>query len=157
MPRAGAEAAAGGSPGILGSRILAQSLIDSGELGIVTAMLNLDVAGAGGQVVALIGDPPLVDQSMVVAQALGIEARPGSLPANAGSDHLNFTQLSIPVIFPTVNGGPIHVPEDNFLAVQPERLDAVGRLAHGILGCLAASAAPGAATIEACAAPAAAE
>ena len=59
----------------------------------------------------------------------------------------------MPVIFPTLLGGPIHDPTDNFAAVQPQRLAAVGELAHGIVGCLAADADPELAAIPACTAP----
>ena len=105
-------------------------------------MLNLDVAAVGSALV-LVGVEPLVG----LAEAVGGGARrstspPRSLPPGAGSDHLNFAQAGVPVIFPTVLGGPIHVPADRFEAVQPERLAAVGRLAHGLLGCLAASLEP---------------
>ena len=149
----GAEEAVASSPGILGSRIFVQSLVASGELAGVQAMLNLDVAAIGTGLI-LVGDGPLVEQASAVAVALDIAARPGALPGGSGSDHLNFAQAGVPVIFPTLLGGPIHTPADNFGAAQPERLASVGELAHGILGCLAADAGAGAdagaATAAAC-------
>ena len=137
----GAEESVGGSPGILGSKIFVQRLVASGAIGDVTAMLNLDVAAVGSALV-LVGVEPLVALAEEVAAALGVDVATGSLPLGVGSDHLNFAQVGVPVIFPTVLGGPIHVPADRFEAVQPERLAAVGRLAHGLLGCLAASLEP---------------
>ena len=98
-------------------------------------MLNLDVAAIGGTLV-LVGDGPLVTLAEEVGEALAIDVRPGSLPIGSGSDHLNFAEAGVPVIFPTLLGGPIHVPGDNFDATQPDRLAAVGGLAHGLLGCL---------------------
>ncbi|PZC49917.1 MAG: Zn-dependent amino- or carboxypeptidase, M28 family [Chloroflexi bacterium] len=135
----GAEEAVGGSVGIEGSRVFVQGLIASGEINGVTAMLNLDVAAVGTDLF-LIGDTDLVDETASIAEAIGVDASPGSLPAGSGSDHLNFAQAGVPVIFPTLDGGPIHDPSDNFSAVQPERVAAVGELAHALLGCLASSA-----------------
>ena len=110
-------------------------------------MLNLDVAGAGSALV-LVGVEPLVGLAEEVGAALEIDLAAGALPPGAGSDHLNFAQAGVPVIFPTVLGGPIHVPADRFEAVEPERLASVGRLAHGLLGCLTAAIDP--ALAEAC-------
>lgn len=135
----GAEEAVVGSPGIVGSRVLVESLTESGEITDVVALLNLDVAGVGSPVL-LVGDAPLIALAEQVAAELGIDVSAGALPPGFGSDHLNFAQVGVPVIFPTLPNGPIHVPEDQFEVVEPEALAAVGRLAHGLLGCLAASA-----------------
>ena len=143
----GAEESVGGSPGILGSKIFVQRLVDSGAIEDVTAMLNLDVAAIGSALV-LVGVEPLVGLAEAVGAALEIDLAAAALPPGAGSDHLNFAQAGVPVIFPTVLGGPIHVPADRFEAVEPERLASVGRLAHGLLGCLIASLEP--ALAEAC-------
>ena len=143
----GAEESVGGSPGILGSKIFVQRLVDSGAIEDVTAMLNLDVAAIGSALL-LVGVEPLVGLAEEVGAALEIDLAAGTLPPGTGSDHLNFAQAGVPVIFPTVLGGPIHVPADRFDAVEPERLASVGRLAHGLLGCLAASLDP--ALAEAC-------
>ncbi len=143
----GAEESVGGSPGILGSKVFVQRLVDSGAIEDVTAMLNLDVAGVGSALL-LVGVEPLVGLAEEVGAALEIDLAAGALPPGIGSDHLNFAQAGVPVIFPTVLGGPIHVPADRFEAVEPERLASVGRLAHGLLGCLIASLEP--ALAEAC-------
>ena len=137
----GAEESVRGSPGILGSKVFVQRLVDSGAIDDVTAMLNLDVAGAGSALV-LVGVEPLVGLAEEVGAVLEIDLAAGTLPPGAGSDHLNFAQAGVPVIFPTVLGGPIHVPADRFEAVEPERLASVGRLAHGLLGCLTAAIDP---------------
>ena len=143
----GAEESVGGSPGILGSKVFVQRLVESGAIEDVTAMLNLDVAGVGSALL-LVGVEPLVGLAEEVGAALEIDLAAGALPPGIGSDHLNFAQAGVPVIFPTVLGGPIHVPADRFEAVEPERLASVGRLAHGLLGCLIASLEP--ALAEAC-------
>ena len=143
----GAEESVGGSPGILGSKVFVQRLVESGAIEDVTAMLNLDVAAVGSALL-LVGVEPLVGLAEEVGAALEIDLAAGALPPGIGSDHLNFAQAGVPVIFPTVLGGPIHVPADRFEAVEPERLASVGRLAHGLLGCLIASLEP--ALAEAC-------
>ena len=135
----GAEEGVAGSPGIVGSRVLVESLVESGAIAGVTAMLNLDVAAVGSPLV-LVGDAPLIALAEAIAAALGIDVAAGTLPPGIGSDHLNFAQVGVPVIFPTSFDGPIHVPEDQFDVVEPETVEAVGRLSHGLLGCLAASA-----------------
>ena len=143
----GAEESVRGSPGILGSKVFVQRLVESGAIEDVTAMLNLDVAAVGSALL-LVGVEPLVGLAEEVGAALEIDLAAGALPPGIGSDHLNFAQAGVPVIFPTVLGGPIHVPADRFEAVEPERLASVGRLAHGLLGCLIASLEP--ALAEAC-------
>ena len=143
----GAEESVRGSPGILGSKVFVQRLVESGAIEDVTAMLNLDVAGVGSALL-LVGVEPLVGLAEEVGAALEIDLAAGALPPGIGSDHLNFAQAGVPVIFPTVLGGPVHVPADRFEAVEPERLASVGRLAHGLLGCLIASLEP--ALAEAC-------
>ena len=143
----GAEESVRGSPGILGSKVFVQRLVESGAIEDVTAMLNLDVAAIGSALL-LVGVEPLVGLAEEVGAALEIDLAAGALPPGIGSDHLNFAQAGVPVIFPTVLGGPIHVPTDRFEAVEPERLASVGRLAHGLLGCLIASLEP--ALAEAC-------
>ena len=143
----GAEESVRGSPGILGSKVFVQRLVESGAIEDVTAMLNLDVAAVGSALL-LVGVEPLVGLAEEVGAALEIDLAAGALPPGTGSDHLNFAQAGVPVIFPTVLGGPIHVPADRFEAVEPERLASVGRLAHGLLGCLIASLEP--ALAEAC-------
>ncbi len=131
----GAEEAVNGSSGIAGSRALVQELEASGAADAVIAMLNLDVAGAGNAL-ALVGTRDLVQLSEMIATALGIDAGGGRLPAGAGSDHLNFQAVGIPVIFPTVVGAPIHIPSDNFGAIDSDVLEQTGRLAHATLACL---------------------
>ena len=131
----GAEEGVNGSPGIAGSAALVDAFEASGELDAVTAMLNLDVAAVGNALI-LVGDSGLTSPGVAIAEDLSITARVGSLPAGSGSDHFNFQAAGVPVLFPTILGGPIHIPGDNFDAVQPEVLENVGRLAHALLACL---------------------
>ena len=137
----GAEEASAMGGGLLGSRVFVAELEAAGEAENARAMLNLDVAAAGNQII-LVGDRVLVTQAAAIAAARGIEARAGSLPFGSGSDHLNFAQAGIPVLFPTLLGGPIHDPSDDFSAVEPQRLAVVGRIAHATLECLAAAGDP---------------
>ena len=135
-----AEEAVGGIGGIAGSDFLVDQLAASGAINQVVAMLNLDVAAAGTNSVVLVGSTELAFSAAAIASELGIDARVGSLPANTGSDYLSFQQAGVPVLFPTIFGARIHVPEDNFDAVDPAILDSVGRLAHSMLQCLIVAA-----------------
>lgn len=133
----GGEEGVAGSPGIAGSAALVDDLVERGIAGTVAAMMNLDVAAAGN-VLVLIGTPTLVAIADAIAEEIGVVARPGSLPPGSGSDHTNFRNAGIPVIFPSVTGATIHVPADNFDAIDPLLFNSVGQVAHAMLRCLIA-------------------
>jgi aminopeptidase YwaD len=135
----GGEEGVAFSPGIAGSAALVADLVDKGVVGDVAAMMNLDVAAAGN-VLVLIGTPSLVALATAIAAEADVFARPGSLPPGSGSDHVNFSNAGIPVIFPTVTGAAIHVPADNFDAIDPVLFNGIGQVAHGVLRCLIARA-----------------
>ncbi len=135
-----AEEAVGGIAGIGGSMFLVSELIASGAIDQVSAMLNLDVASGGTDSVVLVGSTDLAFSAAAIAGELGINAQIGSLPPNSGSDHLSFQLAGVPVLFPTIFGARIHVPEDDFAAVDPAILDSVGRLARDTLQCLIVAA-----------------
>ena len=135
-----AEEAVGGIGGIGGSTFLVGELIASGAIDQVSAMLNLDVASGGTNSVVLVGTADLAFSAAAIAGELGISARLGSLSLNTGSDHSSFEIAGVPVLFPTIFGARIHVPEDDFDAVDPAILDSVGRLSRDILQCLIVAA-----------------
>lgn len=135
-----AEEAGGGIGGIAGSTFLVGELIASGAIDQVSAMLNLDVASGGTNSVVLVGTADLALSAAEIAAELGINARLGSLSPNTGSDHSSFEIAGVPVLFPTVFGARIHVPEDDFDAVEPAILDSVGRLSRDMLQCLIVAA-----------------
>ena len=131
-----AEEAVGGIGGIAGSGVLVRRLVASGAVADVYAMLNLDVSGAGNESIVAIGSSIFTFPTVRIANALGIPARVGNLPANSGSDHANFEAVGIPVIFPTISGAAIHVASDNFDNIDSAILNNVGRTAHALLQCL---------------------
>ena len=131
----GAEEGGNGYSGLAGSRALVNTLEVTGAIASAEAMLNLDAAAIGTEII-LVGTSDLPTLAAQIASALGIDAVPGSLSPKSGSDHLSFDAAGVPVIFPTVRGGPIRTLADNFSAVQPERLDQVGRIGHALLACL---------------------
>ena len=145
----GGEEGVAGSPGIAGSAALVADLVERGVTGSVTAMMNLDVTAAGNAFV-LIGTPALVTIADSIAADIDVDARPGSLPPGSGSDHLNFQNAGISVIFPSVTGAAIHVPADNFDAIDPVLFGGVGRVAHAMLRCLLAREGGAAPTTPSC-------
>ena len=133
----GAEEGGGGGQGIDGSRFLAAQIQASGEAGQVRAMLNLDLAADGTDIV-LIGSSDLTAMGLPLAQSLPSSESVGTLPPGSGSDHLSFDAIGIPVVFPSVRGAVIHVPSDNFTNVDTALFADMGMLAHGLLRCLIA-------------------
>ena len=113
-------------------------------------MLNLDVASGGTNTVILIGTTDLTLTAAKIAAELDINTRLGSLPAMTGSDHSSFQSAGVPVLFPTIFGARIHVPEDNFDSVEPAILDSVGRLSRDVLQCLIVEAGGGLAPPTGC-------
>ncbi len=145
-----AEEAVGGFAGLGGSSFLVSELTASGAIAEVSAMLNLDVASGGTNTVILIGTTDLTLTAAKIAAELDINTRLGSLPAMTGSDHSSFQSAGVPVLFPTIFGARIHVPEDNFDSVEPAILDSVGRLSRDVLQCLIVEAGGGLAPPTGC-------
>ena len=145
----GAEEASAASGGIQGSRLLTRGLQETGEAGTARVMLNLDVAGSGRGLL-LVGDSELVALARPLAEAVGLAIIGTALPENTGSDHLSFQAIGIPVIFPTMEGGPLHSPDDTFDNIDPLTVEGMGRLSHALLPCLIAQASDGEIPVEGC-------
>lgn len=145
----GAEEASAASGGIQGSDFLTQTLQETGEVGTARVMLNLDVAGSGRGLL-LVGDADLVALARPPAEAVGLPVIGTALPQNAGSDHLSFQAIGVPVIFPTMEGGPLHTADDTFDNIDPLTVERMGRLSHALLRCLIAQASDGEIPVEGC-------
>lgn len=114
--------------GLFGSRHMAAQLRESGDEPAV--MVNLDVTGRGLPVEA-IGDADLIGLALEVGEGLGIETIPSNLPANAGSDHMSFSQQGARVLFfASGDYSGIHTPQDTFDRIELETLGSVLQVAH---------------------------
>ncbi len=122
--------------GLVGSRAYVRMLTSRGELGSVTAMLNLDAIGDGTAPVLLTVSPELSEMALNVAQWLGVDARRGQLSANFGSDHQSFDEAGIPVIFPFPPGAIIHTPLDRLDQINHDIYSDISTLSHHLLACL---------------------
>lgn len=96
--------------GLFGSKAFLERLAPA-DLTAIRAMINLDVVGLGGDV-TLIGSDDLVATARLEAGKLGVTATPGSLPMNAGSDHLSFQEKGVPVVMLTRGDDSIHTAGD---------------------------------------------
>lgn len=119
--------------GLLGSRHYVSSLSPD-EIARTTLMLNLDAIGAGQ--LEVIGDRPLVNAVMNIAESEGIRVRRGVVPVGASSDHASFRAAGIPVVFLVgSDGSRIHTPNDTIASVRQEMLgEAVLVGLRGLLG-----------------------
>jgi aminopeptidase YwaD len=117
--------------GLHGSQALAARLASEGAL--PRLMVNLDVTGIGASV-HVIGSPEVVQRALELARQLGIPAEREGIPANAGSDHVSFARVGVPVIFLTSGDFTgIHSPTDVVERVDPDELDRVGNLAYAVI------------------------
>lgn len=119
--------------GLLGSSHYVSSLSPD-EIARTTLMLNLDSIGAGQ--LEVIGDRPLVNAVMNIAESEGIRVRRGVVPVGASSDHASFRAAGIPVVFLVgSDGSRIHTPNDTIASVRQEMLgEAVLVGLRGLLG-----------------------
>ncbi|MCH7733638.1 MAG: M20/M25/M40 family metallo-hydrolase [Chloroflexi bacterium] len=119
--------------GLLGSRHYVSTLSPA-EIARTTLMLNLDALGAGQ--LEVIGDRPLVNAVMEIAESEGIRMRQGVTPLGASSDHASFRAVGIPVVFIVgSDGSRLHTPNDTILGVRQELLgQAVLISLRGLLG-----------------------
>ena len=122
--------------GLHGSARFVRSLLQTGELEHVTAMLNLDAIGDGRAPYRIVASIELRPLSNAVAAALQIPAASGSLPMTFGSDHASFDAAGVPVVFVFPPGATLHTPLDNFNNFNHEVFGDIAALNHGILGCL---------------------
>lgn len=128
--------------GLLGSRAYVNNL-SSGEIAKLRGMMNFDMLGAGGGPLLLMGNGSIALLGRSSAKELGIDARNGSLPANAGSDHESFARRGIDTVFFMRDYNLLHTPEDTIDQVKPEYLDEAGRVAQRMLERLDGAAPPG--------------
>jgi aminopeptidase YwaD len=127
--------------GLLGSRAYVNSLSNA-QLSKIRGMLNFDMLGAGSGPLLLMGDGNLALLARSSAQQLGIDARNGSLPANAGSDHESFARRGVDTVFFMRDYQLLHTPDDTIDQIKQEYLDEAGRVAQRVLERLDTPAAP---------------
>jgi aminopeptidase YwaD len=128
--------------GLLGSRAYVNNL-SSAQIAKLRAMLNFDMLGAGSGPLLLMGDGNIALLGRSSAKQLGIDARNGSLPANAGSDHESFARRGVDTVFFMRDYNLLHTPDDTIDRVKPEYLDEAGRVAQRMLERLDSAAPPG--------------
>ncbi len=125
--------------GLLGSRHYVSTLSPD-EIERTTLMLNLDALGAGQ--LEVIGDRPLVNAVIDIAESEGIRIRRGVVPLGSSSDHASFRAVGIPVVFLVGSDSTrLHSPNDTIDAVRQELLgQAVLISLRGLLGDFAGGA-----------------
>ncbi len=125
--------------GLLGSRHYV-STMSPDEIARTTLMLNLDALGAGQ--LEVIGDRPLVNAVLKIAESEGIRMRQGVVPLGASSDHASFRAVGIPVVFLVgSDSARLHSPNDTIAGVRQELLgQAVLISLRGLLGEFAGNA-----------------
>lgn len=131
--------------GLLGSRAYVNNL-SSPEIAKLRGMMNFDMLGAGDGPLLLMGDGSIALLGRSSARELGIDARNGSMPANAGSDHESFARRGVDTVFFMRNYTLLHTPDDTVDRVKPEYLDEAGRVAQRMLERLDSAPPPGSAS-----------
>lgn len=122
--------------GLHGSRYYVGQLRLEDRLPEVTAMVNLDAIGDGRAPYRILASVEISGISNAVAAELQINAGPGRLPLNVGSDHASFTRVGIPVVFVFPPGAILHTPLDNLDNADLKVFEDIANLNHGILACL---------------------
>jgi len=118
--------------GLLGSLAYVDTLPEA-QIGKLRGMLNFDMLGAGGGPLLLMGSGKLGLLARSSAQQLGIDARNGSLPQNAGSDHESFARRGVDTVFFMRDYKLLHTPDDTIDQIKQEYLDEAGRVAQRVL------------------------
>jgi aminopeptidase YwaD len=118
--------------GLLGSRAYVNEL-SAAQIAKLRGMMNFDMLGAGGGPLLLMGDGNLALLGRSSAKELGIDARNGSLPANAGSDHESFARRGVDTVFFMRDYNLLHTPDDTIDQIKMEYLDEAGRVAQRVL------------------------
>ena len=77
------------------------------------------------------GDVALLARSS--ALQLGIDARNGQLPSNAGSDHQSFAWRGVDTVFFMRDYDLLHTPQDTIDQVKQDYLDEAGRVAERLV------------------------
>ncbi len=120
--------------GLFGSGAFVESMTDA-EINGLRAMLNLDVVGTDARM-SLIGSEDMVELARIEAQEAGVEATPGEVPSGSGSDHFNFEQAGVPVVFFYRHDPLIHTERDAIDRILPASLEETIRVAYGVLQAL---------------------
>ena len=124
--------------GILGSEALVRQIKQQGRLPDIAAMINLDAIAGGDRPIIIIGDEAFARTADSLARQLEIDARPGALNANIGSDHSRFQDEGIPILGFFLPNARIHVPSDTYANLDSALMSDVALLAHASLACIAA-------------------
>lgn len=122
--------------GLHGSAAYVSELRANGTLSAVTAMQNLDAIGDGRAPYQIIASAELRSLTDRIARELQIDAAPGVLPTQIGSDHASFARDGVPVTFVFAPGAMLHVPADNLDNIDTGLYEDISRLNHAILSCL---------------------
>ena len=122
--------------GLHGSHAFVDAALELGEFEKITAMLNLDAIGNGQRPIIAAGDAALAALLERLGEQLEIDVRAGQEPEGIRSDHTAFRNKGLPVLFPVVTGGILHVPSDNTENIDEALLRDMGLLAHAMLECL---------------------
>ncbi|MBC7223939.1 MAG: M20/M25/M40 family metallo-hydrolase, partial [Anaerolineae bacterium] len=119
--------------GLVGSRYYVEH--PSYPLTQTVAMLNLDMVGAGEDILYVDGTGPVARHLAHLAGTLGITVTPTD---GGRSDHSSFTEAGVPAAMPIwfgTEGGSdavahYHRPADTPAVIEPAKLAAAGRLAN---------------------------
>ena len=118
--------------GLYGSRAYVDGLSNQ-QLEQMRGMLNFDMLGAGSGPLLLMGDGKLALLARASAKQLEIDARNGSLPANAGSDHESFARRGVDTVFFMRDYNLLHTPQDTIDQINQTYLEEAGRVAQRVL------------------------
>ena len=118
--------------GLYGSSHYVDSL-NGEELGRIKAMLNFDVVGSG-EYTAVSGGQEITELALGLAGQRHVQARAGSLPYGASSDHTPFEMADVPVgLFWAPEISRIHSSRDRLEFIDPQRLVETFLLAEALL------------------------
>ncbi|MCH7663479.1 MAG: M20/M25/M40 family metallo-hydrolase, partial [Chloroflexi bacterium] len=96
--------------------------------------LNLDMVGAGEDILYIDGAGALELAIAALADAFDIETQ---LTVSGGSDHFSFTSVGVPanmlIWFGAGDVDHYHRPEDTLQVIEPDKMEAVGRIAGMLL------------------------
>jgi aminopeptidase YwaD len=117
--------------GLWGSQHYVETLSEA-DIAAMRGMVNIDVVGLPQQL-TLIGSEDLVEVARGHAQALGVEATPGTVPGGLGSDHANFAEVGIPVVFLYRHDPLFHTVEDAIDRIDANALEQAVNVAYATL------------------------
>lgn len=118
--------------GLLGSQYYVSQLT-ADQKAAMLGILNFDML-AVGDLWPLAGSESLVAMAVDVAKGLGVDAFPGDLPPNVGSDHASFIDAGIPgVLFNCFCDPNYHTAADRFEFVRQDRLQTAGDIGLGMI------------------------